>query len=292
LFERIWEDQIALNSQDEPAFSILPPAEQLTDRTSYTVDAAALLPADQLAARLAADTAPLPMPEDREGYFGDRHFEYWLSGLQTALATLDFARRHGCGRGTYVELGSASGRVIRHLAAQRDFNDFWAFDINWRHICWMNEHLPYPIKAIQNSMIPTLPLQDASVDCVSAMSVFSHIETFELQWLAEIRRVLKPGGIALISLQTDHQLAIVTPSHALWEPLRAHPRWTEDFAERLEKAGKMVLRWHADRSYSSNVFYHQSYVRKVWSRLFDIVEYRHEYPDFQDFAILRRPYGN
>jgi SAM-dependent methyltransferase len=286
---RTWEDQIALNPGDEPTFSVLPPPGSLPDRVSWTVDPAKL--GIDLEARIAADVSPIPVPEDREGYFGPRHFEYWLSGLGTHELTLQICRDHGVEPGCFVDFGAASGRVIRHMAAYESFKELWALDINWRHIMWMQRYLPASIKAVHTSSIPHLPLEDNSVDCVQAMSVFSHIEVFETAWLAELRRILKPGGIAILSVVTEEQVNAMNDTWPMYIPLTKHPRWSEDFPLRLWRQGKITLRWHADRSYSSNVIYDTDYLQSAWGRILDIVEHRRQFPLYQDLLVMQKPGG-
>lgn len=235
------------------------------------------------------DTDPIPETEDREGYYGDRHYEYWISGAQLASRIESAARKYNSGDGVYVELGASTGRVVRHLACRAIFNKIWAFDINWRHVVWMQRHLSKNIIPVQNSSLPTLPIECASVDVFSAWSVFSHIETFEMQWLSEIRRILKPGGIALLSVVTENQIRKMDESWPMFQPLTSHSRWSENFVDELEDQGKIVLRWANDRSYSSNVIYSAAHIHNLWSRLFDIVEYVNQYPDYQDMVILRKP---
>ncbi|MCJ2035252.1 class I SAM-dependent methyltransferase [Methylobacterium sp. J-068] len=285
--DKIWEDFIALNSRDEPTFELLPRVGELEDRRNWTVDTS-FATADAIAAMEAADADPLPATEDREGYNGDRHYEYWISGAQLASKIQQTAAEHKVEPGIYAELGAASGRVVRHLARRRAFGEIWAFDINWRHIVWMERHLPTNIIPVQTSSIPTLPLEDASVDVFSAWSVFSHIETFELQWLAEIRRVLKPGGIALLSVVTENQIGRMDKTWPMYEPLTTHPRWSPTFADELKEQGKIVLRWRNDRSYASNVVYTKEYIFRMWSRMFEIADYQEQYPDYQDMIVLKK----
>ena len=285
---KIWEDQIALHSRDEPTFKVLPPVASLPDRVSWSIAPASLKLDHDLQHYIDGDQSPIPEAQDREGYYGDRHFEYWLSGLEMACHTRDIVNKHGGGRKCYVEIGSASGRVIRHFTNHELFEDLWAFDINWHHICWINKHLPKSIKAVQNSSIPVLPLESNSVDCISGMSVFTHIETFELHWLAELRRVLRPGGLVIITVVTDTQIQAMDETWPMFGPITHHPNYSENFVERLSEQGKIVLRWDADRSYSSNVIYSNEYVQNVVSRLFEIVEVRNNFPIYQQCIILRK----
>jgi hypothetical protein len=52
---------------------------------------------------------------------------------------------------------------------------------------------------------------------ISAYSVFTHIEAMETTWLMELRRVLRKGGIAWITVHTEGTLADMTPD---WPLLR------------------------------------------------------------------------
>lgn len=287
-FTRVWEDQIALNTQQEPNFEVLPCAADLTDRSVYGIEVGSLGLDHPLEWYLAKDMSPLPIADDREGYYGTRHFEYWLSGLQTFQYTVDIAKKYGAGNNVFLDLGAASGRVARHAAAYGAFNQVWALDINWRHINWMQRNLPNNIRAVNISSIPHLPLPDNSVDCLIAMSVFTHIEAMETAWLAEICRILQPNGIAIISVVTEHQMAVMDANWPMYAPLVSHPRWNENFTAELGAQGKIVLRWLADASYSSNVVYQTEYLHKIWGSFFEILEHRREFPVYQDWMILRK----
>ena len=283
----IWEDFIALNSADQPEFETLPKPADIADRTSWSIDT------DKIARNgldwyLARDISPVPVAADREGYYDDRNFEYWLSGLETHNHILDAAEKYDVGRDAYFDFGGASGRVARHVAAYGAFKDTWVTDINWRHVAWINRYLPPNIKAIHTSSIPTLPMESRSIDFITAMSVFTHIETFELQWLAELARVLKPGGVAIITVVTDKTIAAMDETWPMYAPFTSHSEWGDNFADRVQRRGKCVLRWRADRSYSSNVIYSDEYIKNVFGRFFEILEIRRQFPIYQDSLFLRR----
>jgi SAM-dependent methyltransferase len=66
-------------------------------------------------------------------------------------------------------------------------------------VAWCDEHLPFAAVA-RNELEPPLPYDDASFDLVYAFSVITHLsEALQREWLREIRRVLKPGGLFLFS---------------------------------------------------------------------------------------------
>ena len=282
---KIWEDLVALNSGVDKEFELLAPAASHLERDSRVGDWDDL----DYAAALAKDGFPLPATDDREGYYGPDHFSYWASGLRDARLLAEAARQHGVGLGSSLDLGCASGRVIRHLALENPEMRVLGCDINRLHVEWCNRHLPANCSVFQNHSIPSLPLPDGSVDVVSAYSVFTHIEALETAWLMELRRILSPGGIAWITFHSEFTLEQMTPDWPLWNPTMTHPEAAQRLdAERRFTGDRLVLRWHADRSYSSNVFYKSDYITSHWSRIFEIVEIRRRCPSFQDVVILRK----
>ncbi len=283
----IWENYICLNSGVDKRFDVLPPpaAHMATDSRMGWWEGL------DYAAQLARDTHPLPATEDREGYFGTDHFSYWASGLQDARMLLDTARRLGVADPrAYLDFGCASGRVMRHTALEAPAMKTMGCDINRLHVEWCNAHLPPSITTFQNHSVPSLPLESGSVDIVSAFSVFTHIEAMETAWLMELRRILRPGGIAWITLHTEGTLRDMTPDWPLWMPVMTHPDAAAllDADDRGFEGDRLVLRWLAGRSYSSNVFYKEDYVRSRWSRILEVADFRRRHPSFQDVVILRK----
>jgi ubiquinone/menaquinone biosynthesis C-methylase UbiE len=162
-------------------------------------------------------------------------------------------------------------------------------DINRHHVEWCNTHLSGNGFAFHNSSIPSFPVPDGSVDLISAFSVFTHIEAMETAWLMEIRRMLRPGGIAWITVHTEKTLADMEEGWPLWDPVMCHPRAADVLgADRSFEGDRLVLRWTGERSYASNTFYKEAYLRRAWGRFFRILELRRRCPTFQDVLILQK----
>ncbi len=104
----------------------------------------------------------------------------------------------------------------------------------------------------------------------------------------ELSRVLRPGGLAWITVHTEHTLVEMKRGWPLWNPVMTHPdiHGLLD-GDRNFKGDRLVIRWESGRSYASNVFYKTDYLRDVWGRFFEIVELRRRFPRFQDVLILR-----
>jgi SAM-dependent methyltransferase len=108
---------------------------------------------------------------------------------------------------TGLDFGCSSGRVVRVLAAA------WP-DIEW-HGCdpipdaieWARAHLP-GIAFERSPEYPPLPYADGQFDFVFAISIWSHFaEGAALDWLREVRRVIRPGGRLLITTHGEQTVA-------------------------------------------------------------------------------------
>lgn len=284
--DSVWEDQVALNTRSGGRFDVLGPASEYREGDTHT-DWSAEGPG--LDAAVELDTWPLPLTADREGYYGPHHFSYWASGYRDARLLQECCVRQGVEPRDYLDFGCASGRVIRHFATHVPGVNVTGCDINRRHVDWVADHLPPAITVFQNHSIPTLPLPDASLDLISAYSVFTHIEAFETAWLMELRRILRPGGIAWITVHTERTWQQMQPGWPLYKAMSRHPDFKPHLTERTDlPQDRVVFRWRQNQSYTSNVFYTREYLRRHWGRVFEIVEDHHRLPGFQDVLVLRK----
>jgi SAM-dependent methyltransferase len=68
---------------------------------------------------------------------------------------------------------------------------------------WCAENLPFGRFTV-NALESPLDYDAESFDVVYALSVFTHLPMpLQLHWISEMRRILKPGGVLLMSLHGD-----------------------------------------------------------------------------------------
>ena len=283
-----WEEMISLNSRSELTDMALgPPADYLhQDRGEVEWDQARISRPEAL----AADTSPLPSTEQREGYYGSNHYNFWASGLRDYCQLLEWLEPNQIARGTLLDFGCATGRFLRHAQAQTKigFAEVVGCDINRSHVDWIAKYLPADIKIFQNTSIPTLPLPDASVDVVTAFSVFTHIECFDTTWLMELRRILKPGGIVWLTIHGPRTWREIKPSWPLYPALTSHPDYPAHRQSKELPRERLVYRWRADGSYSANIFYDEAYIRRTWGRILTVRDLFPALPYFQDVLVLQK----
>jgi ubiquinone/menaquinone biosynthesis C-methylase UbiE len=245
-------------------------------------------PAVQAAAAL--DLLPIPPRQVREGYFDDRHLEYWLSGYADRMKILRNTKLSDDKNLTYLDFGGSSGRVARHFVGRQITP--WCCDINIRSIDWAAKYLSPAVLAFQNRPAPHLPFEDNTFDIVSAFSVFTHIDLDEMSWLLELRRILKPGGFLYITVHDEHT----------WESIKTKP-WKQEALgkgrtkEILESAlqngdlpsERFVMKYHDHGVYDVNVFVEKSYLQKRWAPFFaDMKHFPREHDDVQSGIVLRK----
>lgn len=281
-------------------FKPLPDVSHHKDSPNQWIDIPSMQLEEALENFMERDHYPIPSLDDREGYYDqDRHFDWWLSGLADFTALQRVLAKHSQkldANSRFFEIGCASARVLRHVAFQTGGCEAWGCDINLRHVEWIRNYLPPSIKIFQNTILPNLPLEDNYFDVISAFSVFTHIDDFELTWLAEIRRTLKPGGISYISIHGESCWSKLGPEIPVYNALLRMSKdiagWgeiTPEFFKQKLPRDKAVFAWNTARNYNTNVFHSNDYIHQSWGRFFDIVEIIPGGHNYQDMVVLRKP---
>jgi SAM-dependent methyltransferase len=238
-----------------------------------------------LPGRLARDTGPIPHPDNREGYNGDHHLAYWLTGLRLFLQISEVAAQHGIDAGSLLDFGGSTGRVFRHFAYQSDAWQVWSCDFKMSSVQWNLAHFPSNIRCFQNMYFPLLPLEDRQFDLVTAFSVFTHIDETETPWLLELRRILRPGGLALITIHDE-----TTWRHMHEELRRKIRKYRPDLAGLADMPdGRHVSTWRTDDPYRCDVFHSASYINTNWARYFTVEAILPRFCGLQSAVILRKP---
>lgn len=151
---------------------------------------------------------------------------YYSSGLPDASFLVDVMGKYlPAGNLTVCEWGCGPARLVQHLTRVPSIAKVLACDYNPRTVAWCAATFPQ-IEFLKNELAPPLPLKSDSLDVLYCVSVFTHLsEAMHYEWIAEIRRVLKPGGIFLGTFHGEKTKQNLLP----WE--------LADF-----NAGKLVVR--------------------------------------------------
>lgn len=181
---------------------------------------------------------------------------------------------------TVLDWGCGCGRVLRHLVRPMpDGTCFIGTDIDHESIAWCRGQLGEVARFVVNASWPPIPdVTPASVDLLYGVSVMSHLpEGMQDAWLDEIARVLKPGGVALLSVHG--------PDHV---PVDAAIDWRADFDDRgfgfRQGGGTAGL-----PDFYQQAFHRSDYIRSHWSRWLQVLTVLPAgLAHFQDLVVCRR----
>lgn len=236
---------------------------------------------------LRRDTAPIPALDDRGGYFDGQDLTYWLSGL----ADLRMVQRlvPEARFDHVLDFGGSTGRW--HVALAYDQATVTVADLNVNNVEWVERNFGPALRAVKVSPYPYFPLGDNSVTFCVGLSVFTHIDSYETGWLAEIYRVQAWGGYALLTIHSEDTWPLLSTDRLLFGTLQLDQSFQAAF--RLGEpmpAGRHVYAFNPNSiEHNCNVFVDSDYVQSRWGRWFEVVDIvPRAHHGFQAAVVLRK----
>lgn len=96
-----------------------------------------------------------------------------------------------------LDFGCGCGRLLRFFAHAAARWKAYGADVNADLAEWCSEN---GMEVVTSKLEPPLPFDDGAFDLGYAFSVFTHLdETASRSWMAEMGRLVRPGGILLIT---------------------------------------------------------------------------------------------
>lgn len=161
------------------------------------------------------DFVPPPYYLAYDAYGHTNWHTYYDTGLRHSCLVSDLIREHISEKEMKIcEWGCGPGRVIRHLEEIEGFDkvEIFGTDYNANSIEWCNKNIK-KMHFLKNNLEPPLQLESEFVDCVYAISVFTHLsEQMHYAWIKELFRIIKPNGIVIFTTHGDLYAKSLLPS--------------------------------------------------------------------------------
>ncbi len=175
-----------------------------------------------------------------------------------------------------LDFGCGCGRVTRRLASLP--GEVRGSDFDGPAVEWCRRNLTFA-SFTENELEPPLPFPSGDVDFVYAFSVLTHLPVpVQHAWVDELTRILRPGGLLLVSTHGRRYLERLSPAER------------ESF-----ECGEVVVRYEEVAGTNlCTVFHPPAYVRE---RLGAGLELVLEAPEgakgnpHQDLFLFRKPAG-
>ena len=113
--------------------------------------------------------------------------------------------------GRVLDFGGSAGRVFRHFLYQSTDWEVWTADLKKSSVEWNIEKFDrLNLFAFQSASYPVLPIENNSIDLITAFFAFTHIDETESPWLLELRRIFRRGGFR--TFHNKHTWKTMPPS--------------------------------------------------------------------------------
>ena len=199
-------------------------------------------------------------------------------GMRLCQRLLGFVKQHGdldnCQN--VLDWGCGCGRITRHMLRRLPAASIAGCDIDGEAVRWMQEHFSRGSFRKVGAYPPT-QFDDQRFDFVYGVSVFTHLdEETQLQWLGELRRITRAGGLVIMSVRS-------TPS----DEAEAAGLSDKGFFDRQGPIHRQFAEI-AEADYYRLTVHSKDYVVTHWSKYFDVLEVVERGLGRQDAVVMRR----
>ncbi|OED43302.1 hypothetical protein AB833_04095 [Chromatiales bacterium (ex Bugula neritina AB1)] len=192
----------------------------------------------------------------------------------------DACAQHGSpidSRTQILDFGCGWGRIARFFLKDMSLQNIHGVDVLSELTASCNETFcSNNFEQIEQK--GTIPHATASFDVVFANSVFSHLdEQLNMRWINEIHRVLKPNGLAVLTVIDQKKYESMLNNNSEWMA-----KLGADTAETRDElyAGNLVWRTTNRQNELEGyglTFIPVQWIRDKWGHLFDLKEVRDNY---------------
>jgi SAM-dependent methyltransferase len=217
-----------------------------------------------------------------QGY-GEEHIPTGERDVKKMLELLKATEFELLSENRVLEMGCATGRMIRHLKPFTETCEIWGTDIDAKFVYWCQQNLNPPFHFATTTTIPHMPFADGYFNLIYTGSVFTHIDDLAEAWFLELSRILSPGGRLYTTIADNNTVNVLETS------TQRNYVWSRDimssysiYNERKNDFGMLVV----GRDTASQVFYDIDYLRKIIPSTLEILSVTNEAYGYQSAVIF------
>ncbi len=188
---------------------------------------------------------------------------------------------------TMLDFGCGWGRMLRLFMKDVEPSNLYGADSTSRFLMEARRCNP-SVNFLSCGLVPPMILAPDSLDYVISWSVFSHLDEFlSLRWIEELHRLLKPGGLLLLTTQSRRFIAFCAEMRLRRASgIRLEHPWYEACADSFTDEPLENSRYEAGQflhaaatqpphpqSHYGEAVIPRGYVVKKWGHLFRLVDF-------------------
>jgi len=197
-----------------------------------------------------------------------------------------------------LDFGCGCGRIMQYLYWNDSpgRNRFYGCDVDDASIKWMQANYSKD-NFVANLFEPPVLFGENLFDLVYAFSIFTHLdERMQFAWLKDIQRILRPGGIALLTIHGEKALQMFVDgnpytSESMIRRLKAYNSSEENLFiyEPYEDLSLDKGKYPGISSTYGLTFHDHSYIYDHWGSLFEVRGICSNKDDnFQEVVVLKK----
>lgn len=210
---------------------------------------------------------------------------YIKSGEQTTAKIRAIEEKYGLAQNenrSILDWGCTTGRVLRHFAEDTNKRECWGIDIDRPSIDWAKANLSPPFNFLCCSAYPYLPFPDNEFSLIYGMSVMTHLSHFRDMWLMELRRILCPNGLLILTIHDESTVS-------LWQEGKLKMPWWVQRLDLDEVLKHEFTIFRGDNWANSYTIFQTEYIRREWGRYLEVLEIEPSAEgDVQAVVIMRK----
>lgn len=235
-------------------------------------------------------------------YTGDGNPIYSLAGgFYSAVSISRLASEHGLpieNAKRVLDFGCGTSRILRYFQEFLPVPHYFGTEVFGENVDWGRVAFPR-VTYIHQSRLPPLIIDDEYFDLIYAYSIFSHFdEPTHKAWLEELEKKLAPGGLMIVTIQSDVLLKRVATESELRTRVGMDAIATVAAARDYDRNGFAFRPIYDDAELSRGgldattfglSFISLDYMKEHWTDRFEILSYLPgAISEFQDWVVLKK----